>query len=122
MKTSTITKILIILLFITNLIFPNLSYSKSINPSNWIPDTYTQEEVKEIVDTASIVVSVIRVAGVIVTVIVLLALGIKYMTGSVSEKAEYKKSMIPYVVGAVIFFGLSQILSLVISVVTELAN
>ena len=122
MKTSTITKILIILLFITNLIFPNLSYSKSINPSNWTPDTYTQEEVKEIVDTASIVVSVIRVVGVIVTVIVLLALGIKYMTGSVSEKAEYKKSMIPYVVGAVIFFGLSQILSLVISVVTELAN
>lgn len=122
MKTSTITKILIILLFITNLIFPNLSYSKSINPSDWTPDKYTQEDVKEIVDTASIVVSVIRVVGVIVTVIVLLALGIKYMTGSVSEKAEYKKSMIPYVVGAVIFFGLSQILSLVISVVTELAN
>lgn len=122
MKTSTITKILIILLFITNLIFPNLSYSKSINPNEWTPDKYTQEDVKEIVDTASIVVSVIRVAGVIVTVIVLLALGIKYMTGSVSEKAEYKKSMLPYVVGAVIFFGLSQILSLVISVATELSN
>ena len=68
---------------------------------------------------ASVIVSVIRVIGVIVTVIVLLVMGIKYMAGSASEKAEYKKTMIPYLVGAVVFFGLSQILATVIQIVSE---
>ena len=36
------------------------------------------------------------------------------MMGSASEKAEYKKTMIPYVVGAVILFGASAIAGAVV--------
>lgn len=32
-------------------------------------------------------------------------LGIKYMLGSTEQKATYKKSMLPYLVGAVLLFG-----------------
>lgn len=61
------------------------------------------------------IVSIITTIGIIVAVIVLLVLGIKYMMGSAQEKAEYKKTMIPYLVGAIIIFGASAIAKAVIS-------
>ena len=61
------------------------------------------------------IVSIITTIGIIVAVIVLLILGIKYMMGSASEKAEYKKTMIPYLVGAVFIFGASAIAKAVIA-------
>ena len=51
------------------------------------------------------VISIIRVVGIIISVGVLMLLGIKYMMGSAEEKAEYKKTFIPYIVGAVILFA-----------------
>ena len=60
-------------------------------------------------------VSIITTVGIIVAVIVLLVLGIKYMMGSASEKAEYKKTMIPYLIGAVLIFGASAIARAVIA-------
>ena len=54
--------------------------------------------------------------GMAVSVIVLLVLGIKYMIGSAEEKAEYKKTMIPYIIGAVLVFAASTIASIVMSI------
>ena len=67
------------------------------------------------------IISVITTIGIVVAVIVLLVLGIKYMMGSASEKAEYKKTMIPYLVGAVLIFGASAIAKAVISMSAGLA-
>ena len=61
------------------------------------------------------IVSIITTIGIIVAVVVLLVLGIKYMMGSASEKAEYKKTMIPYLVGAILIFGASAITKVVVS-------
>ena len=36
------------------------------------------------------------------------------MMGSASEKAEYKKTMIPYLVGAILIFGASAITKVVV--------
>lgn len=61
------------------------------------------------------IVNILATIGVVVAVIVLLVIGIKYMMGSASEKAEYKKTMIPYLVGAVLIFGASAIAKVVVS-------
>lgn len=61
------------------------------------------------------IVNILATIGVVVAVIVLLVIGIKYMMGSASEKAEYKKTMIPYLVGAVLIFGTSAIAKVVVS-------
>lgn len=61
------------------------------------------------------IVDIISTVGVVVAVIILLVIGIKYMMGSASEKAEYKKTMIPYLVGAVLIFGASAIAKVVVS-------
>lgn len=51
------------------------------------------------------ILSIIRVVGTVIAVGVLMVLGIKYMMGSAEEKAEYKKTMIPYLIGAVLLFA-----------------
>lgn len=60
------------------------------------------------------IVTIIQVVGIVIAVIVLLVIGIKYMMGSASEKAEYKKTMIPYLVGAILIFGASAITKVVV--------
>ena len=48
-----------------------------------------------------------QTVGVVLSVVVLMIIGIKYMMGSAEEKAEYKKTMIPYIVGAALIFAAS---------------
>lgn len=59
------------------------------------------------------IVSIIRTVGVVAAVIILMVLGIKYMMGSTEERAEYKKSMLPYLIGAVVLFAASALAQVV---------
>lgn len=54
---------------------------------------------------AEIILGVIQTVGTIISVIVLMIIGIKYMIGSVEERSEYKKSMVPYLIGAALLFS-----------------
>ena len=53
------------------------------------------------------IVAVLQTVGIVLSVVVLIVLGIKYMMGSAEEKADYKKSMLPYLVGAALIFAAS---------------
>lgn len=68
---------------------------------------------KEIEKIGNDVIQILFTVAAIISVIVLIILGIKYMFGSVEEKAEYKKTLIPYVVGAGLVFASSSIASAV---------
>ena len=59
------------------------------------------------------VMNIVAIAGSGIAVIALIVLGVKYMMGSVEEKAEYKKTMLPYVIGAVLVFGASAIVGFI---------
>ena len=56
-------------------------------------------------DVGNNILGIIQAVGTLVTVGTLMVLGIKYMTGSVEERASYKKSMVPYIVGIIILFS-----------------
>lgn len=64
------------------------------------------------------IVNIIQIVGIVIAVIVLLVIGIKYMIGSASEKAEYKKTMILYVVGAVLVFAGTSLVKVIYSLAT----
>lgn len=72
--------------------------------------TVTQDN---IINLGNSIIAVVRIVGVVIAVVILLILGIKYMMGSAEEKADYKKSMIPYLVGAVLIFAASTITGIV---------
>ncbi len=57
-----------------------------------------------LVSKAGKILGVIQVIGVVISVVMLIAIGIKYMVGSVEEKAEYKSSLKPYIIGAFVLF------------------
>lgn len=51
--------------------------------------------------------------AVIVTVVSVMGVGIKYIVGSVSEKADYKKNLIPMFAGVMVIVLLGTILSII---------
>ena len=93
-----------------------------INPDDYEPGGIDEalSEAGRVTDFASTIIAVIRTIGIIVTVITLMIMGIKYMTASVEERADYKKSMIPYLIGVFIFFALSQLIPIIIDIADNL--
>lgn len=59
------------------------------------------------------ILGVIQVAGSLISIGALVTMGIKYMAGSVEEKADYKKELPIYVLGAVMLFAITNILGVV---------
>lgn len=55
------------------------------------------------------IITIITDFGMIISVITLMVIGIKYMLGSAEERADYKNTLKPYVIGAVLLFGGSAI-------------
>ena len=64
------------------------------------------------------IIGFLQWAGAIAGVLIITIFGIKYMMGSLEEKAEYKKSMIPLVVGVVVVMGATTIANLLIKTFT----
>lgn len=64
-------------------------------------------------DFGGMLVGILQTAGVVVAVVILLVLGVKYMMGSAEEKSEYKKSMMPYLVGAILIFAATTVTNIV---------
>ena len=99
---------LIALFFLMNmsvLAFPNGVSTNNFKPNNEsVPD--------EVIEIGGTIYNAMTTIGIVVSVIVLIIIGIKYMMGSVEEKAEYKKTMIPYIVGAFLVGSSSVIISI----------
>lgn len=62
------------------------------------------------------IIGFLQWAGAIAGVLIITIFGIKYMMGSLEEKAEYKKTMIPFIVGAVVLIAAPQIAKLIFSI------
>ena len=136
MKKLAICSIIILLIFV----ILNMSYtvygaeiqvvdsvrvattSELIDPDDYEPGGIDEalNEAGRVTEFASTIIAVIRTVGIIVTVITLMIMGIKYMTASIEERADYKKSMIPYLIGVFIFFALSQLIPIIIDIADNL--
>ena len=84
------------------------------------PPVLTTGDTQTAINKISPIISYITGIGMAVSVITLVVLGIKYMVGSIEERAEYKKSMIPYLIGAFFVFGISAILTIIMQFTNEL--
>lgn len=109
-KTIKIISILAIILCVIMSVTPVFA---EIDPSTLTAQSDTNSETA-ISTMAGKVMGLIRNIGIVAAVILLMVIGLKYLTGSVEEKADYKKSLIPYVVGVVVLFGASAIAQFII--------
>lgn len=62
-------------------------------------------DTSDVKDIGGQIVGIIQITGTIVSVATLMIIGIKYVLGSAEERATYKKSLLPYFIGAVLIFG-----------------
>lgn len=95
--------------------------SSKINPNDYKPgssdSTSNAEELGKIGNT---IIGFIQGIGSIASVAVLGILGIKYMIGSAEERAEYKKSLRPYIIGAVMVFAITNLLGILAPIAKNL--
>ena len=105
MNKTTISKIITTLFIVMMVISISVS-SLALTP-NQITGNTNATGTTEITNVGNSIVGILQVVGIVLSVVVLIIIGIKYMMGSAEEKAEYKKTMIPYIVGAALIFAAS---------------
>lgn len=76
------------------------------------------EKIKEtdIQNLSNTIYNILLIVGIIIAVIVGAIIGIKFMVGSVEEKANIKEILVPYIVGCVVVFGAFGIWKLAVTI------
>ena len=116
MKKNTykfIIAIISIMLIITAVI-PTFTYAEDIGLGDL--SKYKKEgDMTAVKGKAESIIGILSVIGIVVSVVALIAIGIKFMLGSVEEKAEYKKSFMPLIIGIVVVVLAAQIAAMIFS-------
>lgn len=123
-RTIKITGIILMAVMLLALLTTVSNASGGLDPAgmaNNLKGT-TSDAQNDVMNIGNQIIGIITTVGVVVAVVILLVLGIKYMMGSASEKAEYKKTMIPYLVGAILIFGASAITKVVVSLASGIGG
>ena len=116
--------VIIAIVFLILILFAIPTYSIATvnpieNPENYEPGGISSTDSDKIVNRVNPILGTITVIGIVISAITLTVLGIKYMIGSVEEKAEYKKSMIPYIIGVVLLLAASTAVGLIAKLTQE---
>ena len=91
--------------------------SGEFNYNEWAPgSTEIVTGADYLMNIANIIIGWINIIVSILSVIILSITGIKYMVGSVEEKASYKEQMKPYIIGCIMGFGTVKILKIIMIV------
>lgn len=64
-------------------------------------------------EKVSVILAIVRNVGIVASVITLIVIGIRFMLGSVEERAQYKQTLIPWIIGAVLVFSMTTIPSVI---------
>lgn len=72
-----------------------------------------QQGYDKAVDWAGSILGTLRNIGVIVAIIALMIIGVKYMVGSVEQKAQYKQTLVPLAIGIIMLVAGTVLISLI---------
>lgn len=120
MKTK---KILIIGVLIAIILFSfTCSVTATINTDYYKPADLTASDYETPFKFAGTILNAILIVGVAISVVSIIILGIKYMAGSVEERAEYKKTMMPMLIGMIMLFATTTIVGIIYNLVSNNFN
>lgn len=115
MKIVSILMMAIMMLMIATPVFADVKPGDAIGK---VEEKITYEGNEGFAEKVGKIIGFLQWAGAIAGVLIITIFGIKYMMGSLEEKAEYKKSMIPLIVGAVVLIAAPQIAKLIFSILS----
>ena len=115
MKLRKTLKIFLSCLLILIMLIPNCvqASNPNFNPSGFENGSDTSEISQKATNIMGAALSIMRVVGTGVAIIMLIVVASKYMIAAPGERAEIKKHAVPYVVGAVVLFASSGILGII---------
>ena len=116
-KKMILTLIILIVTIALALIPTFASALGTIHPEDYKPGPVNPDDLKPVTDIVNPIIAVLRYGGIAIAIIVLIILGIKYMVASVSERAEYKKSMIAYIIGVAVLVSTTQLIAIIAEIV-----
>jgi len=119
MKKFLITLLTIISLMVIIGIFQNVAFAANYNYSSTLKDIGIWKNSGADIENktrnvAGAVITIIKVVGTGVSILILIYIAIMYMIKAPSEKAEFKKTMTAYIVGAIILFTATNLVSMII--------
>lgn len=122
-KICRILLIVIVLSTIFSCIENNV-YASVINPvdniDHYKPAPNKQEDNTKFIGIGNRILGVIRALGTAISVITLMTLGIRYMLASTQDKALYKETFIPYIIGAFMLFAIPNIVGVIYDIVKNI--
>lgn len=115
MKVVKISKkhMMVVTLIIAMITFISTSVL-AVNPNDYKPNDVGTPSL--FYSRVGIVLGWIKYIGILVAVVALTIIGIRYLFSSVEGKAEYKKTMMPYVLGCFLLVATSTIVGLIADV------
>ena len=125
-KPFVITILIVLIILCINIVIPQSVYAKSWleGAEGFIKDG-EEDSQTTVIDTedmqtmSDMLYNAFLIVGIIVAVVIGLTIGIKFMTGSVAEKAEIKKTLVPYIAGCIVLFGAFTIWKLVVTLLSS---
>lgn len=96
------TKKIFLILIVTFLLVNIFNVVLAIDPNYYEPSDLGQNDVKDVFNKTGVILGAVRNISIVVSVITLMIIGLKYMFGSVEQKANYKATMIPYIIGCIL--------------------
>jgi type IV secretory pathway VirB2 component (pilin) len=112
-KTSKIISILLIVMMLLCVATTSFAAIEGVDTSPSDLKGQAVSGTEKINDLGNQIITILTTIGVVISVIILIVLGLKYMMGSAEEKAEYKKTMMPYIIGAACIFAASAIAGII---------
>lgn len=88
------------------------------NPEEYKPSENPTSNNTQLIQRGNLIIGVIQLLGSAISVITLMILGIRYMLAGVQEKALYKETMGPYLIGAIMVFAIPNIIAVIYDFIT----
>ena len=111
MKNKTLKIMTIVILTIISLLL--ITSNVLAAGLNAVITPQASDAAANVQNIAGKVLNIVQIVGVAVAIIMLTILGIRYVSLSPNEKAEYKKGLTIYVIGAVLLFGASMLIGVI---------
>ncbi|MFR2533802.1 MAG: hypothetical protein ACLTEH_00715 [Clostridia bacterium] len=126
MKKIKVTSILILIILVS---LNTISFARTLESYSGIeiggkdivtyaPDDLTESDVNSAFNLGRIIITGLTTVGIILSVMMMIVLGIRYMIGSTEQRAEYKKTLLPMFLGC-IFICLS---ATIVAVIYNMVN
>lgn len=116
MKINKILRILIVGFLLTNTMFPVFASNPNFAIGSF-EDKDVPTSMSSFVDNSfTEAIRIAKVIGIGISVIIIMVIACKYMLAAPGDRADIKKNAVPFVIGAIVLFGASNLLDILIDV------